>query len=379
MQLNEYEAAIKYKISPELFRWFTIYAPKNDKKKLNYTKKDELYYFDDKDLSDFTSFLYEPWPLPPKGTRPHIPKGIQEEIKKEAHFRCPICNTNVGEIAHIKAVAHTLCNHPHNLIYLCPNHHTVYDFGFKYNNISEEEVISFKNALLIFQCTLWKLKSNMITTYLSLINTLRKFIVIEDIISDAVSPSEIEEIYQYVAMQAKTIKETTQVNKLEEYSGLLLNDSKREYVHKIIGKHDFLIEEKTREGFLLCPLCDGSGYTDFFDNCPVCDGEGIISKEASSTVDLGKYTINNCPLCEGHGNTDDFEVCPPCHGKGKLTREQIDNIDFTRFNFKDCPLCEGHGNTDDFEECPPCRGKGKLTREQIDNIDFRIFKKMYNK
>ena len=36
-----------------------------------------------------------------------------------------------GEVAHIDAVADTLNNSPDNLIYLCPNHHTKYDLGYK--------------------------------------------------------------------------------------------------------------------------------------------------------------------------------------------------------------------------------------------------------
>ena len=48
-------------------------------------------------------------------------------------------------MAHIEAVAETLNNSSDNLIFLCPNHHTKYDLGFKpSSNITLEVVRAAK-------------------------------------------------------------------------------------------------------------------------------------------------------------------------------------------------------------------------------------------
>lgn len=50
-----------------------------------------------------------------------------------------------GEVAHIEAVSDSYNNSPDNLIYLCPNHHTKYDLGYRPSkNVTPEMVRAAK-------------------------------------------------------------------------------------------------------------------------------------------------------------------------------------------------------------------------------------------
>ena len=92
------------------------------------------------------NYLNQPWPLPENGKRPSIPNLIKEDIKRESHYSCAICgHMDNGEVAHIEPVSETLNNSPDNLIFLCPNHHTKYDYGYTLKgNITIEEVRAAK-------------------------------------------------------------------------------------------------------------------------------------------------------------------------------------------------------------------------------------------
>jgi RecJ-like exonuclease len=373
-KISEFESAVLIKISPDLLRWFTLYSPKKDKVKLHYEEKDGVYYFDKDELEAFNRYLSAPWPKPPSGTRPTIPLGIQNEIKKEAAHSCPVCRANIGELAHIEPVSKTLNNHPHNLIYLCPNHHTVYDYGHLYKNVSKEDIDTYKKSLLTFQITQWKLQGNLINSYLSAINVIRRIKGIEDKILNIVNSAQFEELF------TKIVNKVTELKNLDDSSPItqFVNtvdvhdyDSNKEKAYNYLKlKQQITSNVKKSKSLIECPICNGIGSTEFYETCPACYGEGLLTKHQINNIDFSQYDVEDCPLCEGHGRTDDYEECPPCGGSGKLSREQKDMIDFSQYDVVDCPLCEGHGRTADYEECPPCGGSGKLSREQKDMIDF---------
>src|ERR1039457_2303129 len=143
---TEVEAAMRMGISVELLRYFTKHCPKTGEAKLLAASKiGEQTLYDQRDVDDYRRYLSKPWPHK-KGKRPDIPDPIKEDVKREAHLWCAICgNANRGEVAHIEAVADTLNNSPDNLIFLCPNHHTEYDLGYKpSSNITLEVVRAAK-------------------------------------------------------------------------------------------------------------------------------------------------------------------------------------------------------------------------------------------
>lgn len=374
--LSEYQAAQQFKLSPTLLRWLTSYDAKGDGKKLPYTVKSGIYYFNEKELADFDAHLRLPWPKPTASERPRIPTGIQQEIKEEAHFQCPVCNTNIGELAHIDPVARTFNNHPHNLIYLCSNHHTVYDFGHKYANIRREDVIKFKAAIQLFQSIRWGLQSQIVESYLSVIFKLGLILQLEAGDLKDLKSQEFEKIFELIVKKIKKVKDAAgtkaAVKEIIGKVGIKSKSKPREMAVAYASVQPLMTELMRKDKSLCeCPLCDAKGYTSYFDICPVCDGEGFIDK--SRVVDLDRYELEDCPLCDGRGHTSDFETCPPCDGEGKLTKEQIARVDFDKYELVDCPLCDGNGHTSDFETCPPCGGEGKVTRQLFDNIDLDLY------
>lgn len=93
--------------------------------------------------------------------RPRIPSGIYNEIKIEANGECAICNSNrdTCEAAHLEPVSKSKNNHPENLLWLCSNHHTVYDHGlFGPDPENEEFVVSFKRVLYRHKKMLWAMQ-----------------------------------------------------------------------------------------------------------------------------------------------------------------------------------------------------------------------------
>ena len=370
-KISEFDAAVKYKISPFLLRKFTSYSPKKDGKKLKFTEENDIYYFEESELIDFDLYLHRPWPHK-ENEKPTIPDYIKAEIKKEAEYRCPICRTTAGELAHINPVSKTFNNHPHNLIYLCPTHHTAYDFGHKYANVDKEEVLIHKKALQTFQATLWGLQRKSVESYFFLINKIGRVIDLEEQFLKLNLKVNFDSTYDEITSKVESVEKSVENTSLFKEFVRKSRESK--------SSNDFLelkieLESKFNEGAerVNCALCNGKGWTDHFETCPPCGGEGKIAEEQLSNIDFSIYDLVNCKLCKGKGWTDHFETCPPCGGEGKITEEQISNIDFSIYDFVDCKLCDGKGWTDHFEICPPCGGEGKITEEQLSNIDFSVY------
>lgn len=374
--ITEFDAAILVGLSPTFLRWCTSYAPKSDGVKLRCTRKGELYYFDKQELLDFDTHLKAPWTKPANGQRPNIPTGIEQEIKSEALYQCPVCNRTQGEIAHINPVSIHLDNHPHNLIFLCPNHHTEYDYGYRIANVDKDDVLHFKKGLQIFQRIIWELRRKTIESYLSLVSKIGKVLEIESQIK-SISGADVEkllsQIFQKIEVakenkeESKEITEVLEATKIEKKA--TIREKAQQYLSTRESYTDKLIKAKKIKE---CPLCNGQGNTTDFEVCPVCRGEGYI--DYNDEPDLSRYDFEECPLCDGRGSTSYFETCPPCGGEGKLTQELIDTIDFTRFDLVECELCEGAGRTANYDPCPPCHGEGMLAKEQVDLIDFEKYR-----
>ena len=131
--LNEYEAAATLSISPELLKYCASHTVKSGHtRKLVGTKNaNGLFSFEEDELLSYDKYLREEWPSSMPGERPHLPDAFKTEIRTEACGECAIClaNGNSCEAAHIAAVHKSKSHHPHNLIWLCANHHTKFDKG----------------------------------------------------------------------------------------------------------------------------------------------------------------------------------------------------------------------------------------------------------
>ncbi len=120
MELSLKETAHRLRMTLSLVSWFT----KNPVlgQKLRYAAE----RFDEEDIIAFDRALHSEWP------NRYVPKGISVELKKEACGSCGLCNQPLDHLeeAHIKRKTKELafyCQHPLNLLLLCPNCHTRYD------------------------------------------------------------------------------------------------------------------------------------------------------------------------------------------------------------------------------------------------------------
>lgn len=348
--ISEYDAALRFNFSPELLRWMT----KNgvvDKTRLSFEIKNEIYYFDIDELNELNKKMEGQWPKTAKGQRPGIPTEIKNEIKREARFSCPVCNRNTGEVAHIDPVSATNCNHPKNLIYLCPNHHTEYDNAIIPNNIAKKDVVAFKKSLRLFQRALWKIQGETINSFLSALNETRSLLKIHDKIAGSIPDSLFKE----------TLKKIAELSGSERK----LNYTHTEDIERLDEDVNSYIEE---HGENICPLCEGHGSTHYYDPCPVCNGNGDVLPEALKTIDMSMYVLVDCKLCEGraiHMNND----CPACGADGQISQYLYDNHDWTMYDLVTCKLCKGKGSNFGID-CRPCGSEGHVSRYFNDTYEW---------
>lgn len=386
-KLTEIQAAIRVKMSPALLRWFTSHAPKyKSTRKLPYTEVDDEYFYDSDELDKFDSFLKEPWPCPPKRTRPTVPKEIEREIKREAHYKCAFCEYKAhGEGAHIDAVAKSRCNHPHNLIWSCPNHHTEYDHGLLVaSQLTNEEVKIVKKMLLDTQLRHWRIELREVSTILTLITEIEavlgylrdpKFAKIkEGLLAQArgiVASVNVAANKKDVAGQ-KAVKTPPHYNAyLKKIVELTKTESVKDSVEDVLEDISEVTDEYLKEEALSkCPLCHGTGEHNEC-RCPICEGEGTVRTEHLDAIDLRPYEQEECPLCEGSGEHNRCR-CPVCSGVGTVDVRARDHMDLKPYEQEDCPLCEGSGEHNR-HTCRVCCGVGTVDLRARDIIDLKDY------
>jgi len=385
-QLTEIEAAIRVKMSPGLLRWFTGHAPKhNSKRKLPFTEKGGEFFYDAEQLDGFDAFLKEPWPIPPGQKRPPVPAGIEREIKIEAHHKCAFCEyTAHGEDAHIDAVAKSKCNHPHNLIWACPNHHTEYDFGFKVaTQITDEQVKVVKGMLLETQLNHWRIALRGVSMILTLI------VELEAVLGYLRNPKLLGIKTSLEAQARSIVASVNAVASKKGAAGLKTPPSYENYLKRIveITKVPPKTEESSVENVLKevslatdvylhdealskCPLCKGNGDHNRA-RCPVCSGDGTVPKRVLHEIDLRPFEQVDCPVCH-HTGTHNKRDCPPCRGLGTMDIGLAREIDLQPFEQTRCPVCKGNG-TRKGEECRVCDGIGTVDKRYASEIDLSEF------
>ena len=392
--LTEVEAAIKTGYSIELLRYFAKKCPKaSGDEKLKSKVIDGQYYYDDSDLRTYQTYLNNPWPKPAKGTRPSIPDAIKEDIKKESHYGCAICgHMDNGEIAHIDPVAENMNNSPDNLIFLCPNHHTKYDYGFKPNSNITIDVI--KAAKLIKRQSRQRMlmhEANTTKLLQSIIKSLKAF---EEKVKDAESPDlaaiYTTEMHKLAASipEAITIAENNAKNDQEfsESDKIILNNapkialaisgkvlkkdsSMRTAVSEIIDlSEEILIDIDEVD----CPHCHGQGMTGLIgDLCAFCHGSMVVSSAKYNEYDPDDIDEKQCPHCNGRGTTGlAGDLCSYCDGSMVVSSAKYDKYDPDDLDEKQCPHCNGRGTTGlvgDF--CSYCDGSMVVSSAKYDKYD----------
>lgn len=123
MRLSYPEVAHRLRMTINLVKWFARYALKHDGRKLVVGTDQRI---DETEVASFAAHLWAPWENKNPGNE------IQRELERESRGKCGFCRdpSDVREVAHIDRLGLELkhhCQHPHNLISLCPNCHSRYD------------------------------------------------------------------------------------------------------------------------------------------------------------------------------------------------------------------------------------------------------------
>ena len=117
------EAAHRLRMTVKLLHWCTQHSIKGDDRKLFEAEPGK---FEECELNEFNAHLHSAW-----NTR-YVPAEVKRELQREARGQCGMCDATNDclEMAHIDRKDNELsyhCQHPHNLMLLCPNCHSRYD------------------------------------------------------------------------------------------------------------------------------------------------------------------------------------------------------------------------------------------------------------
>ena len=387
-EINEFTAAALVQMSPDLLRSFTSRAPKKgESRKLPSKKVGAHLTYSRKELLSFDEYLRKPWPAE-DGKRPHVPTPIQEEVKKESFLQCAVCHSHhdTCEIAHIEPVASSKCNHPHNLIYLCANHHTKFDKQGVLGPVEEvrEYVAGFKRTLLYVTRVKWGSHANSIAECYSLAQLCQHLKKEIEAIRGKATAAQLDSYEKLADDAVESLRSSTVKGKRERskqnaptipedlWARLELSVQKPTRHGRLASAAALTLDDEFRAaaGFVDCPLCKGKGLPG--DSvCSVCSGERQVDSAWAKSIDLEPYTLVKCPLCKGAGKHHE-EDCPVCHGDRDIERRFADHVDLVAFDDVDCPLCEGAGRWQG-EDCPECSGNRSMPRHAAEQVDASAY------
>ena len=393
--ISKIEAAIRLGIGMELLEYCCDKCPKpNQNRKLAVVATAQGDMIDEKELEDFHAYLHAAWPLPPKGKRPHLPGVIKEDIRQECHYSCAICGyMDNGEVAHIAPVADTLNNGPDNLIYLCPNHHTKYDFGYKSAaNITEKEIEAAKLMKRRSRQRMMKHEGNVTKAYKSLLTSIARIqkeievlptkTMVDIYETEAKSlmdllPEVTQQAQEYAAKDVDIdVSEKLLLAKTPAIAKAALGAQADKTGHEMRSRmtqvaslaNELLIDLDEVE----CPHCGGRGLTGLIgEYCAYCKGSCFVTKEEAEEYDPKDIDEVECPHCHGNGTIGyDQHWCPVCRGSCFVTRDEADEYDEDDVDEVDCPHCNGGGVIGhDQHFCPFCKGACRMTREEAEEYE----------
>lgn len=389
------EAAIKLGVGVELVEYFTRKCPKHgESRTLSTIKTDERVLIDEKVLIDYQRYLNLPWPVPPSGQRPGIPEKIKEDIRFESHLCCANCgHMDNGEVAHIEAVADTLNNSPDNLIYLCPNHHSKYDLGYKpKSNVTPEMVRAAKLLKRKSRQRMLAYEANAIKGLLGLIQLVKG---IEGKVKNKANDNQLEILTTEAKKLIELIPNLTeaarkQARKDEPTSDVDILISKnaptfariaagaksaksvsdvRNVMKSVSDKsHELLLEFDEVD----CPHCGGRGMTGLIgDFCAYCRGSCLVTQEEADEYKPENIDEVECPHCGGRGTTGLTQIfCKFCRGSCVVTEEEAEEYDQSDIDEEECPHCSGRGTTGWKQNfCSYCHGDCTVSKEELDGYD----------
>lgn len=394
--LSPAEAAIQTGYSVELLEKLTSYAPKHgEQRKLEVKRLADEVWFDDADVMDFIRYLKAPWPVPEGGTRPTIPAYIQEDVRAECHQQCAICGSmDNGELAHIEPVADSYSNSPDNLILLCPNHHTEYDYGFQPStNVTFEVVTSAKTMKRSSRIRMLRFESNAVTALRAALGALSvaeakagesddellrttlttEIAALLDGLPALLQAAEqagsadrdLTDAWQRVTAMAPELSKTTlsAVNRRRESEGDV-RTAAQEVLQ--VGSPVVVLDE------VACPRCGGRGQTGLVgDLCAYCEGRCYLPQADVDAYDPARVDEVDCPHCGGRGQTGKVgELCTYCHGSRYVSHAEAEAYDRSAIDEVDCPRCYGSGQTGKVGDvCTYCGGSCVVAQTEAESYE----------
>jgi hypothetical protein len=384
------ESAIKLGIGVELVEYFINNCPKyGESKTLTAKSVDGEMMIDEKALLDYQRYLNSPWPLSAKAKRPATPPAIKKDIALESHLGCAICGSmDSGEVAHIEAVSHSYNNSPDNLIYLCPNHHTKYDLGYK---PSKNVTLDMVRAAKLLKR---KSRQRMMAYEANAINGLHGLIQLIKSIGKNLKNDDQKDEVEILTTEAKKLLELIPqlVEAAEEQARNDQPDSEMERiiaenaptfaklasaVKTATSQHDVRyvvdsVTDKSHEILLVfdeeeCPHCGGRGMTGLVgDYCAYCKGSCLVTQQEAQEYDRRKINEEECPHCQGRGTTGLRQnYCRFCGGSCVVSKDEAEEYETSEIDEVPCPHCDGRGTVGYNQNfCGYCRGDCVMSRER---------------
>jgi hypothetical protein len=345
------EAAIESGFGVELIERLLRDCPKSgEDRTLRAVDSEGVPHVDADELRDYLRYLREPWPLTEKGSRPHVPAYVANDVRAESHHGCAICGAmDNGELAHIDPSAKTYNNSPDNLLLLCPNHHTKYDLGYKpASNVTKEVVRAAKEMKRASRRRMLRYEGNvtaMLHALVRMIDQIEKkaTIATEPLLQEAYKTqiqSLIKAIPQlaldaqkaaaedrdFTEMEAAIIKIAPDLWKRSQVAGREQTEggvrgTGRDLVR--VAAPIFELDE------VKCPRCHGRGQTGVVgDLCAYCGGSCYVSSAEAEEYDPDDIDEVKCPRCHGRGQTGVVgDLCAYCGGSCFVSREIADTYE----------------------------------------------------
>jgi 5-methylcytosine-specific restriction endonuclease McrA len=393
------EAASQLGFSRELVEQLTKNCPKRGETRTLSTKNvDDIPHVDTAELEQYRRYLNEPWPKPSKG-RPHIPEYIKEDVRAECHYQCAICGSmDNGEVAHIAAVASSLNNSPDNLLLLCPNHHTKYDYGYKpASNVTEEEVRAAKKIKRSSRRRMLKFEihtEGALLAVLALIRDMEKKASESDDLH-GVYLAEVKGLLTALPEMVAAAQNDASKDRDPSSAGRVLKEKARQLTKAAagIGKaSESAVKSAAKTVIEIsspimidldehdCPHCGGCGQTGLVgDLCAYCGGSCVVSSAKAEEYDRDDLDEVDCPHCNGVGKTGLVnDLCSYCGGSCVVSSAKAGEYDRDDVDEVDCPHCNGAGKTGLVSDlCSYCGGSCVVSsakakeydRDEVDEAD----------
>lgn len=387
------EAAVKVGFSVELILYLTKKCPKHgEDRKLPFIKTKEGILIDETELIKYQRYLNETWPVPKDEKRPPMRTAIATDVKAECHFECAICGRgDHGEVAHIHAVADCARNGPDNLIFLCPNHHTAYDYGFRRaNNVTLEVVSAAKEWKREARRRMLRYEANAAKAMFGLIRQINK---IAEKLKTADNPdlrevgvTEIKSLLAQVTTASNAAAENAkkdidftnveiELTKIAPTIAALAGggaNAKSEYDVRQTAADVVAASSKViiDLGEVDCPHCAGAGSRGIGGSlCAFCGGSCFVATEVAKDYDADDIDEVECPRCGGRCQTGWVgDLCAYCKGDGVVTEEEAEGYAPDEMDEVECPHCGGSGQLGlAGTMCSVCKGSCFINREAAED------------